>query len=203
MSKHTAHKVSRRASRRNAGRIRALLSLGVALGIGAVGTFAYWTDDVVISGSTFTSGILDLQVNGENSIPAYTSLNMSNMVPGNSIAAVLTVKNNGTAPLKYTATSVAVNTPAGKDLASALTVKITGDAAISGSGLAKTCGGAALAGTGTSLNGSLVSAARPLLAANSSETLCVQVTLNASASTLLQGGSTGATFTFTGTSDIS
>ncbi len=108
MSKHTAHKVSRRASRRNAGRIRALLSLGVALGIGAVGTFAYWTDDVVISGSTFTSGTLDLQVNGENSIPAYTSLNMSNMVPGNSIAAVLTVKNNGTAPLKYTATSVAV-----------------------------------------------------------------------------------------------
>ena len=196
MSEHTG---ARRASRRT-GRVRAFLALGVALGIGAVGTFAYWTDDVVISGTTFTSGTIDLQVNTLESIPTYTALNLSNMVPGNSIAALLVVKNNGSAPLKYSATSVAVNAPLISDLAGALTVKITGDTSISGSGLAKTCGGSALAGTGTSLNGGIVSA-RPLTA-GSSETLCVQVTLNANAPTGVQGATTTATLTFTGTSDV-
>lgn len=199
MSDHAA----RRRSSRRSGRLRALLGLGVALGLGAVGTFAYWTDDVAINGTTFTSGTLDLQVNAQDSIPAYTSLNLANMVPGNSVAAVLVVKNNGTAPLKYTATSVAVNSPVGRDLAGALTVKITGDAAITGTGVSKTCPGTALTGTGTSLNGGLITTPRPLLTQNSTENICVQVTLNASAPSTLQNTTTTATFTFTGTSDIS
>ena len=83
-------------------RVRALLSLGIALGIGSVGTFAFWTDDVVISGTTFTAGTIDLRVNGADSLPSYTTLNMSNAVPGNTIAGVLTIRNQGSAPLKYT-----------------------------------------------------------------------------------------------------
>lgn len=201
MSSHRVA-VRRRGSGLRSVRVRALLSLGVALGIGATGTFAFWTDDVVVSGTTFTAGTLDLQVDGADSLPAYTSLTMSSMVPGNSIAATLVVKNNGTAPLKYTASSSATNTPVGKDLAAALTVKVTGDTSTSGSGVAKTCAGSALAGTGTSLNGSIVSTGRQL-AAGATETICVQVTLGAGASTTLQGGSTAATFTFSGTSDLS
>ena len=184
-------------------RLRAVLGLGVALGIGATGTLAAWTDDVVISGSTFTAGTLDLQVNNLDTVTGYTSLNLTNMAPGNSNAALLTIKNNGSATLKYTATSVATNTVSGKDVAAALAVKVTGDTAVTGSGVAKTCAGTALAGTGSSsLNGTIITTGRQL-APGASEVLCVQVTFSSSAATGLQGGGATATFTFTGTSDLS
>lgn len=75
----------------------------MVLGLGATSTLASWTDDVVISGTTFTSGVLDLQVNTSDA-PVTTTLGMSGMVPGSSSAEVLTVQNNGTTPLKYTMT---------------------------------------------------------------------------------------------------
>lgn len=196
-----------RATQRRSGcvtsvRVRAVLGLGAALGIGATSTLAAWTDDVVISGTTFTSGTLDLRVNGADSIPAYTALNLSNMVPGNSVAALLTVSNVGTSTLKYRASSAATDTVVGKNLAAALTVKVTADPSVTGTGLAKTCAGVALTGSGTSLTGSLIATGRQL-APTGTETLCVQVTLNSSAPTELQGGGTTATLTFTGTSDLS
>ena len=85
------------------GRLRAFLGLGVALGLGTIGTFAYWTDDVQITGATFTAGTLDLVVNDGDPY-ATTTLSMGTMVPGSSVAEVLVFKNNDTAPLKYTMT---------------------------------------------------------------------------------------------------
>ena len=148
MSDHRG--TSRRAPRRwlSSVRVRALLSLGVALGIGAVGTFAYWTDDVVISGTSFTAGTLDLQVNGSDPLTAYTTLNITNGVPGNSNAGVLTIRNNGLAPLKYTATAAA--TDDGKNLRGSLIVKVTAATSVSGASPAVTCAGTAIAGFATS-----------------------------------------------------
>ena len=70
---------------------------------------------------------LDLKVNGQDSITGYTSLNITGMVPGNSVAAVLTINNAGTVPFTYTATSAATD-PDGKALRNALTVKVTSNA---------------------------------------------------------------------------
>lgn len=198
----SSHRVSRRV---RSGRVRAVLALGVALGVGATGTLAAWTDDVAISGTTFSSGTLDLRVNDADTVTAYTTLNLANMVPGESVAAVLTVKNQGTAALKWTATKSTANTVSGKDLASSLDVKITSAATVTGSGRALTCGGTAIASTATSMaTGStvLVPTGRQL-AGGASEPICVQVTLNAGASTTLQGAGVTAAFTFTGTSDLS
>ena len=78
-------------------RTRAALSLGVVLAVGATGTFAYWTDSATIDGTTFTAGTIDLQVNGANS-PTYTTLNLATMIPGNSMAGTLVVRNNGNVP---------------------------------------------------------------------------------------------------------
>src|SRR5918995_1169412 len=105
-------------------RTRAALSLGVVLAVGSTGTFAYWTDDVKVSGTTFTAGTLDLQVNDLNAVTAYTSLNLTTMVPGNSMAGTLVIKNNGNVPLTYTGATVATNTD-GKNLANNLTVRVT------------------------------------------------------------------------------
>ena len=201
MSDHARSRKTPRKSWWRSAKLRAVLSLGVVLGIGSIGTFAFWTDSVTVSGTTFTAGTLVLNVNGSHSPAAYTSLNITNMVPGNTTAGILTVKNNGTAPLKYLGSAAATDTaPLG--LGAALTVKITADAAVTGASPTATCAGTALSGTGTALNTSFITPGR-LLAPGATETLCVQVTLPSGASTTLQGGSTAVVFTFTGTSDLS
>lgn len=182
-------------------RLRALLALGVVGVLAATGsTFAAWTDAVDISGTSVTTGTIDLKVQNLDAVSAYADLSVSNLVPGNSIAGALTIRNAGTAPLKYTATSTSTN-PDGKGLASALIVKVTNAATVTGTSPAMTCGGTTVAGTGTTLGGSLVSTGR-LLAAGASETLCVQVTLPTTAPSSLQGATTTVGFTFTATSDL-
>ena len=51
-----------RHRRRPRGRVRALLSLGLLLGITQVGTLASWTDSATVQGGGFSSGTLDLTV---------------------------------------------------------------------------------------------------------------------------------------------
>ena len=174
-------------------RIRAALALGVVACVGVTGTYAYWTDTAPVSGVTISTGTLDLKINSADSLPSYTALNVSNMVPGNSSAAVLTVRNAGTAALTYYADSTASGT-----LGSAFTVKVTADTATGGSGASKTCPGTALTNSGSSFGNNLIgSSANPRgLAASASESLCVQVTLPNGAASSLQGSSSNITLTF-------
>ena len=182
-------------------RLRALLALGVVGVVFATGsTFAAWTDSATVDGTTFSSGTIDLKVQGQDAVTGYTNLNLTTMVPGNSVAGVLTLKNGGTAPLKYTAATTASNAD-GKNFGTALAVKVTGATTVTGTSPAATCGGTTLAGTGTGLGGSLVTTGR-LLAPGASETICVQVTLPGTAASSLQGATTNVGFTFTGTSDL-
>ena len=48
------------------GRVRAVLALGTVVGLSPVGTLASWTDTVPITGTTFKSGTIDLQLNDLN-----------------------------------------------------------------------------------------------------------------------------------------
>lgn len=182
-------------------KVRAALGLGVLLSAGTLGTHAYWTDAVSVTGATFSTGTIDLKVDNLDAGVDFSTLSLAGMVPGSSTAGVLTVKNAGTAPLKYTASSTATNGD-GKNLAGALVVKVTGDSATTGAAGARTCAGSALASSGTTLTGSLIGTGRQL-AAGAAETVCVQVTLPATAPSALQGATTTATLTFSGTSDLS
>ena len=181
-------------------RTRAALGLGVVLAVGSTGTFAYWTDDVTVSGTTFTAGTLDLQVNDLNTVMAYTTLNLATMVPGNSMAGTLVIKNNGNVPLKYTGATATTNND-GKNLAGNLTARVT-LGSVTGSSPAMTCGGTLVAGGATTTLGTLTTPKRQL-APNTTETICVEVTLPAGAPNSVQAGKTDVTFTFTGTSDLS
>lgn len=203
MSRHAAARPQRRAlGMLGSVRFRALLGLAALLALAAPGTYAHWTDEVTVSGATFTSGTLDLRVdNSDGPVTGYTTMNLSAMVPGNSTAGVLTIRNNGTAPLKYTAVTAATNLDT-KNLAGALTVKVTGGNAVTGTSPATTCAGTALTGTGSTLGGALVTTKRTLQP-GTTETLCVQVTLPTNANTTLQGATTDVTFTFSATSDMS
>jgi hypothetical protein len=173
------------------------MALGVVVGLGAITTGALWTDSATVAGTTISTGTLDLKVDGQNSVSGYTSLNITNMVPGASVAAVLTIANAGNVPFTYLASSAATNGDT-KDLRSALQVKVTGATAITGASPTATCGGTALTGTGTALNTGLVTTARSL-AAGANETLCIQVTLPSTAVNGLQGASTDVTLQFDAT----
>ncbi|MCW2765339.1 MAG: hypothetical protein JWO11_1298 [Nocardioides sp.] len=187
-------------------RLRALLGLGVVLSVGATGTFAFWTDDVTISGTSFTAGTLDLQVNNADA-PATTTLGMSAMVPGNTSAEVLTIKNNGTAPLKYTLTGGLTGTDAAAyGTANALALTILAGGTKSGSGNSATCTGGTSVYSGnltTTASTALIGTRRGPLAAAGTETLCFMINFSASAPTTLQAKTATATFTATGTSDVS
>ncbi|WP_372727499.1 TasA family protein [Nocardioides sp.] len=189
-----------RRERLRSPRLRALLGLGLVAVLGTTGTYAAWTDNAVVSGTSISSGTIDLRVDNQDSVPAYTTLNLATMVPGNSTAGQLTIKNNGTAPLKYTATTTAGNAD-GKGLGAALVVKVS-SGTVQGISPAATCSGSALAGTESTLGGNLVTTGR-LLQPGATETLCIQLTLPLAAATSLQGATTNVTLTFTGSSDIS
>lgn len=206
MAEHRAPRRRRHRSTRSV-RVRALLTLGLLVGLVVTGTSAFWTDDVTITGSTFTSGTLDLQVNDADSY-ATTTLGMSLMVPGNTSAEVLTVKNNGTVPLKYTLTGGLTGTDAAAFSAdSAVRLTVVAGGSKSGSGNTSTCtGGTTIYGPTaltTTTTTSLIGTPRGPLAAAGTEALCFQITFSSTAASSLQGKTATATFTATGTSDVS
>jgi predicted ribosomally synthesized peptide with SipW-like signal peptide len=202
------HRARRRTGWRST-RVRALLCLGLVAGVFVTGTYAFWTDDVTITGSTFTAGTLDLRVNNSDSYTT-TTLGMSStpMVPGNTSAEVLTVKNNGTVPLKYTLTVGLTGTDAAAyNTATSLKLTIVAGGSVSGSGNAATCTGGSTIVPATSLTNvtstAMIGARRGPLAAAGTEALCFQITFDTAAPSSLQGKTATATFTATGTSDVS
>lgn len=188
-------------------RIRALLSLGVVLGFGAVGTAAYWTDQATLAGTTFSAGTLDLKLDGnlagQGGSYTKTSLGITNMIPGESVAVTVAVQNVGSVGFKYTAK--AYNTGG---LSSGLrwTVVANSTASNAGTEAAGTRAGSCSGGTTTASavtlstnSGSpttVIGTARTLAATSGSEDVCIIGALASSADNSLQGTSATGTFIF-------
>lgn len=188
MAKHSTSRLRRTARGLRSTRARAVLSLGVVLGFGAVGTLAYWTDSAALAGGTFTAGNLDIKLSGVDNNPAAfeTSFKMSNMEPGDSKAATVDVQNAGSIDFTYTATGTAPGL-----LAPSLVFKVVPGGATDG----VTCTGtSSFNGALNSGNTVVVTNNRPLNA-GAHEAFCVQATLPSGVETG-QGLSTTASFTF-------
>jgi alternate signal-mediated exported protein len=100
---------NRPAKRDVGGRVIAVLGLvgAAVIGLGGQGTYAYWTDMDGVSGGSFSSGTLDLTVDGVQGNPASyvkTNLALGSMVPGESVAATLALANPGSVDFTWTAT---------------------------------------------------------------------------------------------------
>lgn len=212
MSKHADRSVRRhRRKPFDSVRVRAFLCLGLLAAPFVTGTYAYWTDDVIVQGTTLTSGTLDINVGGGDP-KSTTTLSMSAMVPGSSSAEVLAVNNVGDVPVKYTMTGGLTGTGATEFSAvgsSGLLLTILVGGTVSGSGQSATCTGGTAAVTNQPLTTNTSSSilgkrpTSPLAATSGSESLCFQITLSATAPSSLQGKTASATFTVTGTSDVS
>jgi predicted ribosomally synthesized peptide with SipW-like signal peptide len=187
------------------GRVRALLALGTVVGLSPVGTLAGWTDTAQITGTTFRSGAIDLQLNEANSV-ASTTLSMTDMAPGATSAEVFRVKNAGSTPFTYTITGGLGGTDAAAfATASALRLGISANGTRSGTGNAATCTGGTALVTGlaltTSTTATVVGTAQgPLASGATGAPLCFQVTFASDAPTTLQGRTATATYTVTATS---
>lgn len=93
------------------GRIRALLGLGLLVGLGQVGTLASWTGEAAVTAGSIQTGTLDLGLNGALAGPGgtwvNTSLTTTDFYPGESTARQITVTNLGTTALEWTASAQA------------------------------------------------------------------------------------------------
>lgn len=177
------------ASRR---RRRTFAVLWVALLAGSVGAGGYSLANFVAQNSTggdFTSGTVTLGLTPASAVVSYAG-----MVPGNQVAATLTLQNAGTGALRYSMVGVASN-PDGRSLGDVIDLTIerrTG------------CGGAVLE---TLFDGSASAAAfgdpragtdpgDRSLAPATAEILCVRATLPADTDPLYASSATTLTFTF-------
>lgn len=177
-------------------RIRALLAAGMVLGLGAVGTLAAWTDESTAT-ATFSAGTLDLKLGTLPDGPftdtvTLTTLDMPTMYPGASKAGMISVSNSGTVPLSYTLAGAGTGT-----LGAALKVSVYAGGTAANNASTGSCSGTLLGTADLPLVGTLISSARTL-PATSTESLCLLVKLPSTAANALQGTTSTATFTFTG-----
>lgn len=190
--------------------VRALLSLGIVLGLGATGTLAYFTDEATLTTGSFTSGKLDLTLDqgsssttvGQGGTYAKTALGIAAMIPGESVAADVSVKNNAGVAFTYKASA---KLDAGSTFPTS-SPKLTfavypGTASNTGTqaagNRAGSCTGTALfaaAGLTTTAQ-DVISTARSL-ATDASESICVRVALATDADNTYQDKSATATFVF-------
>ncbi|MET1060113.1 MAG: SipW-dependent-type signal peptide-containing protein [Nocardioides sp.] len=182
-------------------RARALLSLGVVLGLGSVTTLAYWTDSAALTGGTFKSGTIDLKLDSVDNNPSSfsTGFAMNNMAPGQSKAVVVPVQNTGNVAFTYVASGISNNiAPNPGTLASLLDFKVVPLGTVSGSSPTQTCTGTGTFSGSLASSTSVVTTARTL-APGASENVCIQATLPAGTTTG-QNNTANAVFTFTATS---
>lgn len=172
-------------------RRRMLVAMLLASSLATVGagamSLAVFTDSKASTGAWTTGSIV---LNRDQAV----LFNPGTIMPGDSGNQDLLVSNGGTADLRYAMSSLSVNSPVAKDLASqlALTVQTGTCAAPSGTIYSGTL---ALAAIGSTTSGN--QAGDRTLAAGTSEHLCFSWSLAKSFSdNTFQGVSTSTTFTF-------
>jgi len=188
---------------------RGLLSLGILVGLAPTGTLASWRATTVLSPAGFVTGALDLRLQdaattvGPGGSFADADLAPTGLLPGESLAVTVPVRNDGTMPFTWSATATATGA-----LAAALqfSTYVGGTATNSTSVLDVRTG--ACTGTASTTSRTLSSAAtsviatQPALAAGGTVSVCVLVKLPATA-TGAANQSAAVSYTFASTQQVS
>lgn len=217
------HRLATRRSKISSPKVRAILGLGMMLGVAQLGTLASWSDTATVASGNFQTGTLDLKVGeaaadqlaGQTTQPwTHASLAMGNMTPGESVARLINIQNAGSVALKYTPTLAATNNDLTNNdglkitvvrLTQPVTSTMTNELTNTGNEAAGTRAGACpTTGASTLLNSiNPPAAASPTnlhaqetLTAGQKATYCVLVKLPASAPNSLQGKTTSLNFVF-------
>lgn len=183
------------------GRTRALLSVGLLVGVGAVGTSAYWSAGTQATGTTVQSGAIHIDLATNNRVKpetyAWTALGGSLAIAGESQAKVLRVRNNSAGGLSFGYT---VSATASGALGAALRVTVRNGGTVSGTSCT---GGTVVGAADTGLNGY---SGGPGQLSSSAATpyhdLCVQVRLPGG-SGVTNGATSSIVLTFSATQVVS
>lgn len=179
-------------------KVKIVASLGILSSAVWAATFATFTDSAT-STSTFMAGTVDLTVNAEvDDAYAFTSLESSNLKPGDVKYAPLTVANVGTLGYSYSMTSASDNTDT-KALRDTLRL---GAKLVANAAACDSAGVGYIASLTTVMaEGAIASAAisSRTLASPTSEVLCFKVELPSAAGDTLQAATTTTTMTFSAT----
>lgn len=175
--------------------IKAILSLGVLVGLGSVSTLAAWTGTATAT-SPISAGTISLAVGGSAAgatTASYTvPITPTTWYPGTTGAATVVVKNTSSVSAPYSIKG-SVTESGGATLGLSMVVSVKTGATLSGS----TCQGGTEVVAKPAGSAFPADATRPALAAGASESLCVQYTLPINAANALQGASTSLILTFT------
>lgn len=199
------HRAVRTRRRRRAPVGLALLATGVVVGALAAGpgTWAWWNDVATVQGAGFEAGTLDVTVGGgDQGDPTpfvWGGLAVDDLAPGESLAAALTVSNDGSTPFTLSVTGAGTGA-----LLPHLTVTVVpgGTAANSGSTYPRTgscSGGTQTYAAGLSATPATVVAGSAPVAPGAGTTLCVVVALPGTTDNGAQGTSATTTFVVTAT----
>lgn len=179
--------------------LKALLSLGLLAGIGAVSTLAAWTGGArmtsEIGAGTVAIGVVDSDGSVQASYPM--PIDGANWYPGLNRAVAVTIKNTGTLDAPYSVSGSVTEAGVGK-LGAGLNVKVTGGPTAADG----TCNGEVVL-TKAAGSGFPAPSLPHQLKAGAAQPLCVQYSLPTTAPSSLQGSSTTITLTFTATVGVS
>ncbi|WZH53513.1 MAG: SipW-dependent-type signal peptide-containing protein [Nocardioides alkalitolerans] len=161
----------------------------VLLLLGAQGTFAFWSDRATVTGGPITSGSLDLTVDGSQGAPSYakTGLTLNGMLPGESVAETVVVRNVGSAPFRWTATV----TPGG-DLGPALDVQLYLGSATTGDDTTYPRTEGCATTTTPVVSGTTATRLDPGAVGTAGQTLCIRVALPSSVGDAYQARTSGS-----------
>ena len=177
----------RRPTRTAWDRVRAGLSLGVVLGLGATGTMAAWTDTATAESGLFGAADVELTINGES--PEFAFASVEDVMPGQSVAGNLVLANEGDVDLRYLMdmefeglTTAKGGTGQQRGDATSLGEHLTLTVHSSTTADGVTCGGQAIVSQTMTVGDprSVLTDYRPVTA-GASDTICVQATLAANA----------------------
>ncbi|WP_067432008.1 SipW-dependent-type signal peptide-containing protein [Nocardioides jensenii] len=205
MARHAESTARRIWSGARSDRTRALLSLGLLVGFGSIGTYAYWSDTAVVTGGPITSGAMDLQFDTNGAVGngagyAKTTITWTGLAPDERKAFNLTVKNVGNPPFTYLATATRGVSPTWTFTGSPITVQLYAGTAVADTTYPQqdSCTGSPL-GTAQAVdttNKPLISTAQEI-AAGGTQSICIIVGLDPAADNANQSKTGSVSLTFT------
>ncbi len=185
-------------------RARAIMSIGIVLGLGAVGTLAAWSDTSTATSGAFTTGRLDIKVGpapgvDNNPVSFSTALADAELFPGETAASGLLVTNApGSVANTYTISVVASNATLGNLLNSSVH---------SGAPVSGACTGplvSTVTGLGTSKafqqTTPTVGPVRRSLVVGGTDQLCISITMPSTATSPATAATGTVNYTLTATS---
>jgi predicted ribosomally synthesized peptide with SipW-like signal peptide len=172
----------------------------MVLGLGAVGTMAAWSTSATTTSGEFTTGTIDIRLNGDQGATTQTAYTLfaagTTIPPGGSVAVLLPVQNTGTATFDYTAKAIG-DDALGRALQ--LTARYSGATVVNNA----CSGGTAIPTAAVSLASERsIGGVRRLAATTGTEVICLQFTLPLTTTGVATGQSGSVLFTFTATSDL-